>query len=93
MIESVDRIVTTPISECPALVEAVVPGNGAIVKTFWATVEPRDDGLYRATDVDTGDAMVVSANTMVKWLKPEDMNDPVIQAELIAGLAQMGIEL
>jgi hypothetical protein len=30
---------------------------------------------------------------MVKWLKPEDMNDPVIQAELITGLASMGLEL
>jgi hypothetical protein len=30
---------------------------------------------------------------MVKWLKPEDKNDPVIQAELITGLASMGMEL
>jgi hypothetical protein len=35
---------------------------------------------------------VTDGDTMVNWLQPEDMNDPVIQAQLIVGLAEMGME-
>jgi hypothetical protein len=30
---------------------------------------------------------------IISWMKPEDMNDPVVQAEIITDLASKGIEL
>jgi hypothetical protein len=93
MIDSVDRIVSTPVRECPPLVEAVVLSDSPILTTFWVTIEqdgPTD--YFVVTDVVSGHEEIVSGNTTVKWLKPEDMNDPAIQAELITGLASMGLE-
>jgi hypothetical protein len=93
MIDSVDRIVTTPIRECPPLLEAVVLADSPILTTFWVTIEqdgPTD--YFVVTDVVSGYEEIVSGSTMVKWLKPEDMNNPVIQAELATGLASMGLE-
>ena len=93
MIDSVDRIVSTPIRECPPLVEAVILTDSPILTTFWVTIEqdgPTD--YFVITDVASGYEEIVSGSTMVKWLKPEDMNDPVVQAELIAGLTSMGLE-
>ena len=94
MIESVDRIVSTPIRECPPLVEAVVLTDSPLLDTFWVTIEqdgPTD--YFVVTHVMDGYEDIVSGSTIVKWLKPEDMNSPSVQAELIAGLAQMGVEL
>jgi hypothetical protein len=93
MIDSVDRIVTTPIRECPPLVEAVVLSDSPILTTFWVTIEqdgPTD--YFVITEVMSGYEEIVSGSTIVKWLKPEDMDDPAIQAELITGLASMGLE-
>ena len=95
MIESVDRIVRTPIRECPPFVEAAFTAVGSsIVKTFWFAVEPHPvlDDVFIITD-QGGQVMRASGSTIVQWLKPEDKNDPVIQAELIVGLSQMGIDL
>jgi len=93
MIESVDRIVSTPVSECPSLIEAAVVSNtSALVRTFWVQVEHTDKG-YKVTEVDTGAYAFLPADAMVTWLIPEDMNSPAIQAELIVALAQMGMEL
>jgi hypothetical protein len=94
MIESVDRLVTTPIRECPPLVEAAIVSDSPMVTTFWVTIEqdgPTD--YFVITDVKSGYEDIVPGNAMVTWLKPEDMNCPAIQAEIIAQLAAAGIDL
>lgn len=94
MIESIDRIVNTPIRECPLLVEGVLGESPlGILRTAWFTIEPTADDWFHVTDESNGVSIEVPGYTMVKWLKPQDMNSPAIQAELIVGLAQMGIEL
>ena len=95
MIDSVDRIVSTPVRECPALVEGVLPSHGPILRTAWFAIEPLGEGkdMFRITSVDDGVSLLTKGDLVVKWLQPQDMNDPVIQAELIVGLSQMGIEL
>ena len=92
MIESVDRIVSTPIRECPPLVEGII-SDGPIVQTAWFTIDDDGDDWFLVTDVKTATFMKSRGDAMVMWLKPEDMNDPVVQAELIVGLTQMGLEL
>lgn len=94
MIDSVDRIRETPVRECPFLVEGVL-GESALglLRTAWFTVEPMGDDWFRLTDESNGVSLQARGDTVVKWLQPQDMNDPVIQAELIVGLSQMGIEL
>jgi len=92
MIDSVDRIVHTPIRECPPLVEGII-GGGIVLATVWFQVEPVGDDWFRITEVEAGASLQTRGDTIVSWLKPEDMNDPAIQAELIVGLAQMGLEL
>ena len=52
-----------------------------------------ENDWFRLTDADSGASMQTRGDTIVKWLRPEDMNSPSVQAELIAGLAQMGIEI
>ena len=94
MIESVDRIMTTPVRECPMLVEGVLGESaGGVLTTAWFTIEPLDNDWFRLTDPDAGVSMQSRGDTMVRWLKPEDMNNPAVQAELMLGLAEMGIEL
>jgi hypothetical protein len=92
MIESVDRIIYAPVRECPLLVEGVL-SEGPIIETAWFTVEPMGNDCFKLTEADTGYSIDASGSTMLAWLQPEDMRDPVVQAEIIAGLAQMGIEL
>ena len=95
MIDSVDRIVRTPIRECPPFVEAAFIVEGSpVVETFWFAVEPHAtlEDVFIVTDLG-GQTMMASGSTIVQWLKPEDMDNPAIQAELIVGLSQMGIEL
>ena len=92
MIESVDRIVTTPLRECPPVFEYVV-NAGPIMDLAWITIDPEEDDWFLVTFVATGAIMKSRGDVAVTWLKPEDMNSPSVQAELIAGLAQMGFEL
>ena len=93
MIDSVDRIVTTPMRECPPFVEGILGENEkGRLHLRWFAIEPREDGWFLVTDT-LGNTMQSRGSAMVKWLKPEDMNDPVVQAELITGLASMGLEL
>ena len=94
MIDSVDRIVTSPVRECPLLVEGVLGENVlGVLRTAWFTVEPVGDDWFRLTDVNSGVSMQSHGDTMVRWLQPQDMNDPVVQAELMLGLREMGLEL
>lgn len=96
MIDSVDRIVSTPVRECPALVEGVLPSSGVVLRTSWFAIEPMGDGskdLFRITSVDDGVSLLTKGDLVVKWLKPEDMNSPAIQAELMLGLREMGLDL
>jgi hypothetical protein len=94
MIDSVDRIVRTAVRDCPPLVEGVLGENAfGVVETQWFTVEDLGNDWFLLSDADTGLSMESRGDTMVWWLRPEDMNDPVIQAKLIVGLSQMGIEL
>jgi hypothetical protein len=93
MIDSVDRIVTTPMRECPPFVEGILGENAkGVLHTRWFIIEPEGDDWFLVTDTQ-GNTMHSRGSAMVKWLKPEDKNDPVIQAELITGLASMGMEL
>jgi len=92
MIDSVDRIVTTPMRECPPFVEGILGENAkGLLHTRWFAIEPLEDDWFLVTDTQ-GNTMHSRGSAMVKWLKPEDMNDPVIQAELITGLASMGLD-
>ena len=96
MIESVDRIVSTTVRECPSLVEGVLPSDGMVVRTAWFSIEPfgnADSDVFRITSVDDGVSALTKGDLMVKWLKPEDMNSPAIQAELMLGLREMGMDL
>jgi hypothetical protein len=92
MIDSVDRIVTTPMRECPPFVEGILgESSKGVLHTRWFIIEPLEDDWFLVTDTQ-GNTMHSRGSAMVKWLKPEDMNDPVIQAELVTGLASMGLE-
>ena len=94
MIDSVDRIVTSPVRECPLLVEGILGENIlGVLATAWFTVEPVGDDWFRLTDVNSGVSMQSHGDTMVRWLQPQDMNDPAVQAELMLGLREMGLEL
>lgn len=96
MIESVDRIVSTPVRECPSLVEGVLPSDGIVIRTAWFSIEPfgkPDSDVFRITSVDDGVSLLTKGDLVVKWLKPEDMNSPAIQAELLLGLREMGMDL
>jgi hypothetical protein len=63
------------------------------METAWFTVEPaKGEDNFLLTSVDDGSMFVTPGDTMVNWLQPEDMNDPVVQAQLIVGLAEMGME-
>ena len=92
MISGVDRIKYTPVRECPHLVEGIID-HGPVMETAWFTVEPaKGEDNFLLTSVDDGSMFVASGDTMVNWLQPEDMNDPLVQAQLIVGLAEMGME-
>ena len=96
MIDSVDRIRETAVRDCPTLVEGVLPSNGIVLRTAWFSIEPfgkPDSDVFRITSVDDGVSLLTKGDLVVKWLKPEDMNSPAIQAELLLGLREMGIEL
>lgn len=94
MIDSVDRIVRTAVRECPPLVEGVLGENAlGVVETQWFTVEDLGDDWFLLSDADTGLSMESPGDTMVWWLKPEDMNSPTVQAELMLGLREMGMDL
>ena len=94
MIDSVDRIVTSPVRECPLLVEGILGENIlGVLATAWFTVEPVGDDWFRLTDVNGGVSIQSRGDTVVRWLQPQDMNDPVVQAELMLGLREMGMEL
>lgn len=93
MIDSVDRIVRTPMRECPPFVEGILGENDrGVLHTRWFAIEPLDDDWFLVTDTQ-GNTMQSRGSAMVLWLRPEDMDDPAVQAELIVGLAQMGMEL
>jgi hypothetical protein len=92
MISGVDRIKHTPVRECPHLVEGII-SHDAIMETAWFTVEPGNgEDVFVLTSVDDGSMFVTDGDTLVNWLQPEDMNDPLVQAQLIVGLAEMGME-
>jgi hypothetical protein len=92
MIGSVDRIVTTPLRECPPVFDYVL-NTGPILDLATITIDPEGDDWFLVTFVATGAMIKSRGDAAVTWLKPEDKDDPVIQAEIIAGLASMGIEL
>jgi hypothetical protein len=91
MIDSVDRIVSTPLRECPALFEYVL-NDGPILQLAWLSVEPDGDDWFTVTFVANGATIKSRGDAETLWLRPEDKDDPVIQAELITGLASMGLE-
>lgn len=93
MIEAVDRIMRTPIRECPFLVEGILYQTGIVMNTAWFQVEALGNDIFMLTDVDSGVSMQTMGGTVVNWLQPQDMNSPSVQAELIVGFAQMGLEL
>ena len=93
MIESVDRIRETPVRECPTLVEGVLGYSGSVVNTHWFVIEPLGDDWFLLTDEDNGVSIQSRGDTVVRWLQPQDMNDPVVQAELMLGLQEMGLDL
>jgi hypothetical protein len=58
----------------------------------WLSVEPEGDDWFTVTFVANGATIKSRGDAVVIWLKPEDKDDPVVQAELITGLASMGLE-
>ena len=94
MIDSVDRIVRTPMRECPFLVEGILGEDArGILVTRHFEIDPQGDDWFRVTDTDSGVSMLSRGDAMVLWLQPQDMNDPVVQAELMLGLREMGLDL
>ena len=95
MIESVSRIVTLPALYAPAIFETPVMGRH-FVETLWMTsrlVEHPSGTLVQIKHIDSGEYIMMKPEEIISWMKPEDMNDPVIQAEIITDLASKGIEL
>jgi len=91
MIESVERIVTTPLRECPPVFEYVISA-GSILELALITIDPEGDDWFLVTFVATGGIMKARGDAVVTWLRPEDKNSPAIQAEIITQLAAAGIE-
>jgi hypothetical protein len=91
MIESVERIVTTPLRECPPVFEYVISA-GVILELAALSIEPEADDWFIVTYIGTGGTIRIPGHTPTTWLKPEDKNSPAIQAEIITQLAAAGIE-
>jgi hypothetical protein len=49
--------------------------------------------LVQIKHIDSGEYIMMKPYEIISWMKPEDMNDPVVQAEIITDLASKGIEL
>jgi hypothetical protein len=56
-------------------------------------VEHPSGTLVQIKHIDSGEYIMMKPEEIISWMKPEDMNDPVIQAEIITDLASKGIEL
>jgi hypothetical protein len=95
MIESVSRIVTLPALYAPTIFEAPLVGRH-FVETLWMEkklIEHPAGLLVQIKHIDSGEYIMMKPEEIISWMKPEDMNDPVLQAELITDLASKGIEL
>jgi hypothetical protein len=95
MIESVSRIVTLPALYAPTIFEAPLVGRH-FVETLWMEkklVEHPAGVLVQIKHIDSGEYIMMKPEEIISWMKPEDMNDPVVQAEIITDLASKGIEL
>ena len=95
MIESVARIVTLPALYAPTIFETPLKTNN-FVETLWMQkriIEHPAGVLVQITHIDSGEYIMMQPEEIISWLRPEDMNDPVVQAELITDLASKGIEL
>jgi hypothetical protein len=95
MIESVSRVVTLPALYAPAIFETPIMGRH-FVETLWMEkklVEHPAGVLVQIMHIDSGEYIMMQPDEIISWLRPEDMNDPVVQAEIITDLASKGIEL
>ena len=95
MIESVSRVVTLPALYAPAIFETPIMGRH-FVETLWMEkklVEHPAGLLVQIKHIDSGEYIMMKPEEIISWMKPEDMNDPVVQAEIITDLASKGIEL
>jgi hypothetical protein len=95
MIESVSRIVTLPALYAPTIFEAPLVGRH-FVETLWMEkklIEHPAGVLVQIKHIDSGEYIMMKPEEIISWMKPEDMNDPVVQAEIITDLASKGIEL
>ena len=95
MIESVSRIVTLPALYAPTIFEVPLVGRH-FVETLWMEkklIEHPAGLLVQIKHIDSGEYIMMKPEEIISWMKPEDMNDPVVQAEIITDLASKGIEL
>jgi hypothetical protein len=95
MIQSVSRIVTLPALYAPTIFEAPLVGRH-FVETLWMEkklVEHPAGLLVQIKHIDSGEYILMKPEEIISWMKPEDMNNPVVQAEIITDLASKGIEL
>ena len=95
MIESVSRVVTLSALYAPAIFETPVMGRH-FVETLWMEsriIEHPAGLLVQIKHIDSGEYIMMKPEEIISWMKPEDMNDPVVQAEIITDLASKGIEL
>jgi hypothetical protein len=95
MIESVSRIVTLPVLYAPSIFETPIASRN-FVETLWmqkSIIEHPAGVLVQIKHIDSGEYIMMQPDEIISWLRPEDMNDPVVQAELITDLASKGIEL
>lgn len=95
MIDSIDRIITMPALDAPTIFETPIMSRN-FVETLWMSkriVEHPAGVLVQITHMDSGEYIMLKPDEMISWLRPEDMNDPVVQAEIITALSSKGIEL
>ncbi len=88
-IESVDRIVRTPIGECPEVCEVM----GACGAIMIVKIESMLNGLwYKVTPLGSEMWADYPPEAEFNLLVPDTLADPVTQAEVILALHNKGID-
>jgi hypothetical protein len=88
-IESVDRIVRTPIGECPDICE--VMGACGAIRTI--RIQSMMNGLWYKVWMDNSEIWSdFPPEAEFDLLVPDTLDNPVTQAEIVLALSDLGIE-